>query len=266
MKNKISPEMGYTEDRPLAEQVSEKIKQYIIMNDLKDGDKMPTEPTLVEIFGVGRSTIREAVKILVSQNILNVRQGSGTYVSEEIGVISDPLGFSFIRDKNKLARDLLEVRAVIEPEVAALAAQHATEEDIQELDALYNKMETLLLNGEDYLDVDLLFHQKIAQASGNMVVPRLMPIISEAVDLFTNRTGYQLLQETLDTHKGVLEAIRSHDAVWARETMLLHIAYNRNAIRDLEREERGLGPIAPKVPENIHIRKKKKPALPTAEK
>ena len=113
MKNKFSPEMGYTEDRPLAEQVSEKIKQYIILNDLKDGDKMPTEPTLVEIFGVGRSTIREAVKILVSQNILNVRQGSGTYVSEEIGVISDPLGFSFIRDKNKLARDLLEVRGKV---------------------------------------------------------------------------------------------------------------------------------------------------------
>ncbi|MBQ8130702.1 MAG: FadR family transcriptional regulator [Clostridia bacterium] len=262
MKRRVSPEMGYTEDRPLAGQVSERIKQYIIENDLKTGDKLPTEATLIELFGVGRSTIREAIRSLVTQNVLSVRQGSGTYVSEEIGLTQDPLGFSFIRNKNKLASDLLEVRAVIEPEVAALAAQNATGEDIRELDKLYQQMETLLLAGEDYLDVDLLFHQRIAQASGNMVVPRLMPIISEAVDLFTNRTGYQLLQETLDTHKGVLEAIRSHDPIWAREMMLLHIAYNRNAMRNLERLERGLPPLAPKVPENIQIRKKKKPALP----
>ncbi len=262
MNSRNAAEIRYTEDRPLAEQVSEKIKDYIISNNLEKGDRMPTEPTLVSLFGVGRSTIREAIKILVSQNVLTVRQGSGTYISEEIGLTRDPLGFSFIRDKHRLARDLLEVRAMIEPEVAALAAQRATDEDVRELDELYRKMEALLLSGEEYLDVDLLFHQKIAQASGNLVIPRLMPIISEAVDLFTNRTGYQLLQETLDTHKGVLEAIRSHDPVWARETMLLHIAYNRNAIRELERAEQGLGPIAPKVPENIRIRKKRKTLLP----
>lgn len=245
----------YLSDKPLTEQVADRIKQLIIQQELHSGDKLPTETALAERMGVSRSTIREAIKSLVSQNVLRARHGAGTYIADSPGMADDPLGFQFIQDKQHLARDLLEVRAMIEPEVAAMAASHATQDDIRELEELYGKMERLLLSGEDYLEVDIMFHQKIAEASRNMVVPRLTPIITEAVNLFTTRTEYQLLQETLDTHKGVLEAIKSHDPIWARDAMILHLAYNRNALREIERRERGLPVLAPKVPEEILHRK-----------
>lgn len=229
---------GVNGAKPLAEQIAERLKEYIISQDLQAGDKLPTENTLTERMNVGRSTIREAIKLLASRNILEVRHGAGTFVSENVGVSDDPLGLSFIRDKQKLSRDLLEVRMIIEPPIAALAAKNATDEDIAELERLYNEVERLILAGESYLEMDMLFHQKIAEASKNLVVPNLSPLINQAVDLFTSRTGRKLTQETIETHRSVLEAIRAHDGVWAQDAMVLHLIYNRNYLRQIEQEER----------------------------
>ena len=79
----------------------------------------------------------------------------------------DPLGLDFIEDKERLAFDLLEVRNIIEPAIAALAARHATPEAIAEMESLYNLMEYHILHGQDYLDEDMKFHRTIARASGN---------------------------------------------------------------------------------------------------
>ena len=99
-----------------------------------------------------RSTVREAIKRLESQNILTVRHGAGSFVTDQPGLADDPLGLDFIEDKERLAFDLLEVRNIIEPAIAALAARHATPEDIAEMESLYNLMEYHILHGQDYLD------------------------------------------------------------------------------------------------------------------
>ncbi len=226
--------------KPLAEQIADKIKDYIIHHDLKSGEKIPTEHELVETMGVGRSTIREAVKILASRNILDVRHGAGTFVAPNMGISDDPLGFMFIKDKQKLTRDLLEIRMIIEPPIAALAAKNATEEDIVELEQLYHEVEALILSGKPYIEEDVRFHQKIAEASKNLVVPNLTPLISQAVDLFTTRTSYALTKETLVTHRDVMEAIKIGDSTWAQDAMTLHLIYNRDALRRIERRELGL--------------------------
>ena len=224
---------GYDSSRPLAEQVAQRIKDYILEEKLKSGDKLPTETALAREMGVARSTVREAIKRLESQNILTVRHGAGSFVTDQPG----------------LADDLLEVRNIIEPAIAALAARHATPEDIAEMESLYNLMEYHILHGQDYLDEDMKFHRTIARASGNLVAPQLAPIITASVEVFTEGTHRTLLQETLDTHKAVLEAIKCGDSTWARDAMTLHLSYNRDLYRKMHRARSGEPPLAPKVPE-----------------
>ena len=92
-------------------------------------------------------------------------------------------------------------------------------------------------------------HRAIAQASGNLVAPQLTPIITASVEVFTEGTHRALLQETLNTHKAVLEAIKSGDSSWARDAMTLHITYNRDLYRKMRRQRSGEPPLTPKVPE-----------------
>ena len=104
------------------------------------------------------------------------------------------------------------------------------------------------MHGQDYIDEDIQFHNVIARASGNLVIPALSPIISTAVNLFTEQTHHKLLQETLETHMGVLEAIRARNSVAARDAMVLHLSYNRNYFRQMMRERAGLPVLVPTVP------------------
>ena len=238
----------YDQTRPLAEQVAERLKEYILKRKLKSGDKLPTEAKLSVEMNVARSTVREAIKRLESQNILTVRHGAGSFVADNTGLTEDPLGLAFFEDKWKLTEDLLEIRTIIEPAIAELAARNATAEDIAELDRLYPLMEKHILNGEDYLKEDIQFHKAISKASGNLVVPNLTPIITTAVQLFTEETHRKLLQETLETHRAVLEAIRNRDSVSAKDAMVLHLSYNRNYFRQMMRERAGLPVLAPTVP------------------
>ena len=106
-----------------AEQAAEALVAWIVAERLAPGDRIPREEELEEQLGVGRSTVREAVKLLASRNILEVRQGAGTFLSPKQGVTEDPLGFVLVQDKRKLAEDLLELRLILEPPIAALAAE-----------------------------------------------------------------------------------------------------------------------------------------------
>ena len=110
----------------LAEQVQEQLYDYITAHSMKPGDKLPNEFKLAEQFGVGRSTVREAVKLLVSRNVLETRRGSGTYVKDLIPADMDPLNLRSVQDKVALAMDLVDLRLILEPEIAAKNAQVAT--------------------------------------------------------------------------------------------------------------------------------------------
>ena len=116
--------------RPLAEQVSGQIRQLIIDRHLTGGDKLPNEFELAEQLNVGRGTVREAVKLLVARNVLEIRRGRGTFVTQQTGVIHDPLGFAYMPDQARLSRELLDIRLNMEPWIASMAAQNATDEDI----------------------------------------------------------------------------------------------------------------------------------------
>lgn len=103
----------------------------ILEENLQPGDRLPNETILSERLNAGRSSVREAMKLLASRNIVTIRQGSGTYIASSPGMVEDPLGFTFIGNKQKLIHDLLEVRFLLEPSIAAMAAANAEEKDIK---------------------------------------------------------------------------------------------------------------------------------------
>ncbi|QQK09052.1 FadR family transcriptional regulator [Miniphocaeibacter halophilus] len=222
----------------LAEQIEEEIYNYIIKSNLSIGDKLPNEFELAEKFGVGRSTIREAVKLLESDGILEVRRGSGTYVINKMPKDIDPLGLSAIEDKMALAMDLADLRILLEPGIAEMAAQKATEDDIEKLYELCKIIEEKIEKDENYIEDDINFHTYVAKSSKNMVVEQLIPIIDTAVMMFVNVTHKQLTEETILTHRAVVDAISERDTIGAKTAMMMHMTYNRNLIKKLMKKEK----------------------------
>ena len=220
----------------LAPQVEEELMNYILHEPVGIGEKIPNEYELASRFGVGRSTIREVVKSLVTKGILEVRRGSGTYVVSTSSIENDPLGLEKFTDKYKLALELSEVRLMLEPEIAALASVYATSEEKEELKCLCDETERLYLSGKNQTQMDIKFHTCIARCSRNRVVEQLIPIIQTAVVTFVNLTHRKLMEETIETHRAILNAIISGDSVGARCAMIMHLTYNRQMLIRMKEE------------------------------
>lgn len=225
------------DNRLLGDQIEDELMKYILEEPIEIGNKIPNEFELAEMFGVGRSTIREAVKGLVSKGVLEVRRGSGTYVISTNSVDNDPLGLSRQQDKYKLALDLFEVRLMLEPEIAANAAKNATEEDLEQLKYLCDETEKIYLSGKNHISKDIDFHTCIAMCSKNEVVEILIPIINTAVMTFANLTHRTLRDETIRTHRAVTNAIIDRDPTGAKCAMIMHLTYNRQALLRMRKEK-----------------------------
>ncbi len=225
-------------DSSLPEQVADQISRLIIEKHLTSGDKLPNEFELAEMLNVGRGTIREAVKLLVSRNVLTIRRGVGTFIASSPGQIDDPLGFAYCPDQEKLAMDLLEVRVHLEPWVASAAAQRATGENMEQVRAACRLVEEDILAGRNHLANDVEFHVCIARCTQNMVVPALIPIISYSVGLFGRLTGNILLSETIIDHRAISDAICSRDSATAERMMRQHLEENRVEMERIIRENR----------------------------
>ena len=229
---------------PLAERAAGKISAYIIENRLEAGSKLPNEMKLSAILNVGRSTVREAIRFLVSRNVVTIVRGRGTIVTSHPGLSADPLGFEFMRDKEKLINDLLEIRSIIEPPIAGLAARRATRQDIERMERLVEAIDQKIRFSQALVDVDVDLHQCIAESTQNEVISLLYPIVNKSIYLLTQLTmsasqsedilkqaaGERFYRESSATHREIVQAIREHDAETAEATMYRHIQNNRQLI------------------------------------
>ena len=218
-------------EKSLPQKIAEDIIAFILEENLKPGDKLPNETVLCQRLNVGRSSLREAMRALASRNIVTIRQGSGTYIAFSTGVADDPLGLSFINNKKKLIHDLMEIRFLLEPSIAALAAMHADDTEIKKICKLCDDVEELLKAHKDHSDKDIELHTAIALSSKNIVVPRLVPVIFRSIPLLIESTGNTLCNETIESHREIADAIAAHDAVRAHDAMYLHLVYNRKQIQ-----------------------------------
>lgn len=220
--------MNFQNPSSRADVAAARIIDLIRAENLHPGDKLPNEQDLAVLLDVGRSTLREAIKRLITRNILVVRQGSGTYVSTQMGVPEDPLGLTFIEKGPKLAKDLVELRLMIEPEMAGSAAEHITDEQKKELTIRCNNLEQKLSAGESYINDDALFHCYIAECAHNSVLQNLMPTIITAVSISIKESGDGFRTRANYEHRCILDAICRNDSIGARYAMITHLNVTRD--------------------------------------
>ena len=213
--------------KTLPERVADQIRQLIIDHHMENGDQLPNEFELAQQLNVSRGSVREAVKLLVARNVLELRRGKGTFIADNTGVVDDPFGFAYLEDEPRLANELMDIRRQLEPWIAAKAAEQANDQDIAELRVLQYKVEELIQSGQDHLAADQQLHIRIADCTDNRVLRELVPVITYSVHIFGKLTQRRLRQETIDTHAAVVDAIAAHDPEAAREAMQEHLKHNR---------------------------------------
>ena len=211
----------------LAEKTAEQLTQVIRDRALGPGDKLPTEKELCTMLAVGRNTLREALKLLVSRNAVTIRQGAGIFVASGRGVADDPLGFSLVADSRKLTADLMQIRVMIEPPIAALAAQNALPEDIDALERILVRLEAAMSAQGRFTSLDMAFHQRIAECTHNTVINNLIPVICHGVEAFAREVPQPEYEQTLSSHRRIFEAIRDRRAFDAESEMRFHILFNQ---------------------------------------
>ena len=221
----------------LAQVVAEQIRGSIIETGLEAGDKLPTETTLMNRYAVSRSTIREAMKILQAENIVEIRHGCGSFVASRPGLSKDPLGLSFA-DQGKLLPDLMEVRLLMEPSIAEIAAVRRTESDLQEMEKYLRQMIELGRHGADYHTCDFQFHISVAKATHNGVLDRIFPVILEGIETGYAQTAHieGSFERAIDYHQRILEAIREQNSAEAGCLTQMHI---RQTLRDIREKLKG---------------------------
>ncbi len=219
-----------TNQKRLSHQVASQIRDLIRKEKLKPGDKLPNEMELSELFGVSRPTVREAVKSLLSQNVIEILRGKGTFVSQTPGISSDPLGLDFLNNDD-LHLFLIEARLIIEPEVARLAAERGTVADIERIGKFIHEMEDIVDRHEVGMSTELEFHRSIAEATENPVIMRLVPVIMDAI-VKTYRDAPRTSEDHRKAfleHKSIFEAIAQRDPETATKAMRQHLekSYSR---------------------------------------
>jgi DNA-binding FadR family transcriptional regulator len=217
-------------DSPLTEWIAGKICELIHKQELSVKEKIPNEFVLAELFHVGRGTVREAIKLLISRNILEIHRGRGTFVCEKPGVIDDPFGFNYVGDKIQLTADLVAVRYILEPEIAAFAARYASDSAITKMKELADTILDLAKDDQDFYEADTALHTAIAESSRNMVMPNLIPIICYGIDIYNHELVKYKRLEAVTLHFDIIGAIEKHDPAAAKQAMQAHLQYNQENI------------------------------------
>lgn len=197
--------------KTLAQEVADRLTEGIINNEFAVGEKLPTEPELMKIYGVGRSSIREAIKILSIKGILDVHQGVGTFV------ISNTIHESLESQMDKAQiEDVQEVRSLLDAKIAAKAALNRNEEQLRNIKVYLDQRNTLAEEKKDLecYQADINFHVAIAEACGNILLKEIYTIASSHIlrsfESSHNDTESFIISQ--DVHKRLYLAIENQNA------------------------------------------------------
>lgn len=230
MPARLSP----VRSRKLCDLVIQQIQEKISLGIFAPGAKIPTEPTLMAQLGVGRSTVREAIRVLVSAGLLEVRQGDGTYVLSGASG-QEPLEY---RLRRATAVEIREVRRIIEVETARLAAANRTEADLETMRDCLARKKAAVAAGDThgYVAADIAFHSAVAAASGNSLLADLYRsfcmVFQDFLDHLIADVGFNRYQDHI--HNGLLDAITRQDAPEAARFAMEGLDHFTSDIKALE--------------------------------
>lgn len=235
------PFYGAIHREAISDQITERILSLIRERRLQPGDKLPPERELAISLGVSRATLREALRSLAMMNVVELKHGSGTYVTSlEPNLLVENFALVFSLTQNSFLQ-LVEARKVIEPGTTALVAQHITEDGLFELAQILKRSRDCLQNHpEDFPELDIEFHVKIAELSGNALLSRIMQALTRMSIASSQRTatstaghGYSLkrIERGIRMHEGIFEAIQMRDPQLASQRMAEHLMSVEDTLR-----------------------------------
>ena len=215
----------------LSDEIVEQIIDLIARDVLKPGERLPPERELCKKFGVGRSSLREALRSLGVMGILDGRVGEGTFVSRNNKkYLEKILQWGLLIDRKKV-EDLIETRLMLESQTAFLAAQRATADNFEEIEEALRGMAGSIKQPEKYLEFDLQFHLVIARSTQNSILYSLLSMIrgylqewikASLADPLTPKAEMRA-ELSLQEHKEILRALRKSHAAATRQAMIDHI-------------------------------------------
>lgn len=210
----------------LYEQIIEQIQNLVLAGTLRPGDKLPSERELAEQFGVSRTAVREAVKALREKGLVEIRPGRGTFITDSTSeVMRDSLDFMVKAGLINGVSNLNEVRTLLEPGIAAMAAERITEADIQTLEQLIKTMDGAMDDADAFAEADLEFHLTLAGATQNRLIPILLDPIVDILREHRKRV-FQVEggpQRGHYHHQRILAAIKQRNPAAARQAMQEHL-------------------------------------------
>jgi DNA-binding FadR family transcriptional regulator len=232
----------------LYEQVAQLLRDGIVNGELTQGIRLPNERELAAAYRVSRNVVREAVRALVKDGLVEVRQGSGTYVSNGTSSAlghSLELALSLGRSERNLS-NLIEIRTIIEPSVAGIAARRASRDDIAAMEAEVEVMEGAFDDVERFIAADHRFHVAIARATQNELVPLILVPVVDVLNDQRQRLFFVVhsARSAQGFHRRILAAIRRKDGAAAIEAMRGHM---QQVSRDIARWEQSQAKSAKKI-------------------
>ncbi|MBZ5681759.1 MAG: FadR family transcriptional regulator [Acidobacteriia bacterium] len=210
----------------LYEQIVQQIEESILKGALKPGDQLPAERDLAQRFGVSRTAVREAVKALREKGLVEAYSGRGTFITDGTShAVRQSLDLMAKIGQPEGSTHLAEVRAILEPEIAALAATRAQESDLTTMREAVAVMDRAGQDADAYIEADLDFHLALAEAAAN---PLILSLIDSIVGLLREqRLGIFRIPGGPERgqfhHKRILEAMERRDSEKAREAMKAHL-------------------------------------------
>ena len=206
-------------------------KQLISEGTMTPGGRLPSERELAASFGVSRSSLRQALKVLEIMGVISQRVGDGTYLNSSAkAILSEPMQFLILLDGIS-EHELMEARLIVEPELAAQAAERANDEDIAAIHREVEAMEQPSLDQRQLIEHDLLFHQAIFAAAKNRVCGLMFAVVHQSLkNLITLTSQVVDAEHTLVLHRRILNAIRKRNAEEARRRMREHLLDARELI------------------------------------
>lgn len=230
-------EFPHVSRQRLSQAITAEIEHLILEERLSPGDRLPSQQKLANQFGVSAPVVREAIQTLAARGLLDVRHGSGTYVRKpSLDILARTLKLH-VRMNHTSIMPLHEVRTVLESELAALAAERATPDDLATLDAILVKQRKYLEDPAITNEADLDFHLQLALAAHNDIFLVLLnPLIELIREYRSVAIQYRTVnQASLEDHEAIYEAVCDGDSKRARSTMSTHLTRVKNLV--LERLE-----------------------------
>ena len=216
-----------TKKENLSQRTADVLRQMIVQKQMYQvGQKLPNENDLSAQLGISRTTLREAIRILVSEGLLYVERGNGTFVSSQMDVKTDPQ--LDIHAKKITLRDLYEARMIIEPEAAVLACKRATQEDIDYILKVGKEVQEWILKdptSSERIEVEAEFHSSIVHACHNDFLAQFTPIIKETIektfDLHLNLDV--IAEDAYKEHILIMDFLKRRDAQALKSAVTIHL-------------------------------------------